>query len=138
MWAISILNGDAALTAANISYLSPSAITKSNLWSAQKVEKQEAKKAPVKQKAKSHIAVRVSDSAEDIKSIALKLGGKIIKKEYDSRTNKVKYIVVDVPVKKYGRFIYEIRRIGKLKKAAPKEPVKSRKMQNFKIYLIDQ
>ncbi len=91
-----------------------------------------------KKKKEIHEKQSQEKAVEEIIKITKRFNGKVIKKELNPNTRTVEYIVLDVPIANYSKFIGEIKRVGVFRRSVPAKARSLRSMQNLRIQLIDR
>ena len=72
----------------------------------------------------------------NVKKMITDLKGKIIKEDYDKKSNQLKSLTVEIPVGNYKLFIRNLNNFGSFKNPAPTKINTDRKMQRSKIQYL--
>ena len=75
-------------------------------------------------------------SLDKIEKVVKKYNGKIVSKIYYTGSKKLKYVILEIPVKKYNAFINNLNRVGTVRKHNLINPVRKQKMVNFRIEML--
>ncbi len=104
-----------------------------------------AKDDLVKSEAPAETAKRSAQSGkqrkeviDEIKTVTVKMGGKILSGKYNNQTKAMEYVIVEIPSRNYPEFIKKLKNMGTLQNEAPEKAQKGSKMQQLKVLLINQ